>query len=147
MGLKTSAGLKTLAMSVAIFALSRGAGQAAEIQFAAALTGGGEVPANATAGTGMATATLDTATKVFHYVVTYSGLTGPAVAAHFHGPALAGNNAPPVITIKSLPSPMNGEATLTDPQIADLEAGRWYFNVHTADHPTGEIRGQLAKTP
>ena len=43
-----------------------------------------------------------------------------------------GQNAPPVITIKSLPSPMKGEATLTDSQISDLQAGMWYFNIHTA---------------
>jgi hypothetical protein len=41
---------------------------------------------------------------------------------------------------------MNGEATLTDQQIADLTAGKWYFNIHTAAHPGGEIRGQLPAT-
>ena len=76
-------------------------------------------------------ATLDTDTKEFTYDVTYSGLTGPAVAAHFHGPAAPGVNAPPVIVMTTLTSPISGSATLTDAQIADLEAGKWYFNVHT----------------
>ena len=44
-----------------------------------------------------------------------------------------------------LTSPIKGEATLTDAQAADLAAGRWYFNVHTAANPPGEIRGQVAK--
>ena len=139
--------LKSLAMAAAFCALSWSAAQAAEVHFAAALTGPDEVPPNATTGKGTATATLDTATKAFRYAVTYSGLTGPAMAAHFHGPASPGQNAPPVITMKSLASPMKGEATLTDPQIADLQAGKWYFNIHTTAHPSGEIRGQLAKAP
>jgi len=40
-------------------------------------------------------------------------------------------------------SPASGKATLTAPQIADLEAGKWYVNVHTAANPGGEIRGQV----
>ena len=34
-------------------------------------------------------------------------------------------------------------ATLTDAQAADMLAGKWYINVHTAANPGGEIRGQL----
>ena len=139
--------LKSLAMAAAFCALSWNAAQAAEMHFATILAGATEVPPNPTTGKGAVTATLDTATKAFRYVVIYSGLTGQAMAAHFHGPASPGENAPPVITMKSLPSPIKGEATLTDAQIADLEAGKWYFNIHTAAHPSGEIRGQLAKAP
>jgi len=40
---------------------------------------------------------------------------------------------------------MKGEATLTDAQAADLQSGKWYFNIHTAAHPGGEIRGQVMK--
>ena len=139
--------LKSLAMTAVFCVLSWSAAQAAEVRFAAKLAGADEVPPNATAGKGEATATLNTATKAFRYSVTYSGLTGPAMAAHFHGPASPGQNAPPVITMKSLASPMKGQATLTDGQIGDLQGGRWYFNIHTAAHPSGEIRGQLAKAP
>ncbi len=42
---------------------------------------------------------------------------------------------------------IKGMATLTDQQAKDLEAGLWYFNVHTAKFPDGEIRGQLAAAP
>jgi hypothetical protein len=90
---------------------------------------------------------LDTTSKKFTYTVTYKDLTGTATAAHFHGPAAAGANAPPVVPIPAtaLASPIKGEATLTDAQEADLEGGKWYFNVHTAAHGPGEIRGQVVK--
>jgi hypothetical protein len=116
------------------------------LHFGTVLKGSEEVPANTTKGTGKVTATLDTATKEFAYHVTYKGLTGPATAAHFHGPAAPGANAPPVVPVpgSALASPMTGKATLTDAQIADLKDGKWYFNIHTAKNPGGEIRGQLA---
>jgi CHRD domain len=118
---------------------------AAVANYTATLMGSSEVPPNDTKGTGTVTASYDTTSKKFTYTVTYSGLTGPATAAHFHGPAAAGVNAPPVVPIAAtmLASPIKGEATLTDAQAADLAAGKWYFNVHTAAHGPGEIRGQL----
>ena len=138
---------RSLMVAAAACLLTVGAAQAATVHFAAALKGPDEVPSNTTTGTGKVTATLDTVTKAFSYDVTYSGLTGPAVAAHFHGPAAPGANAPPVVPVTNPANPIKGTATLTDPQIADLTAGKWYFNVHTAAHPGGEIRGQLATAP
>lgn len=96
-------------------------------------------------GKGAGTFTLDPATKVLTYNVTYEGLTGPAGAAHIHGPADPGGNAPPVVPFPSAASPITGTATLTDAQIADLKAGKWYVNVHTAANRGGEIRGQIVK--
>jgi hypothetical protein len=137
-----------LIVATAVLSLSvAGLAEAATLRFATALKGADEVPANTTAGVGQVRAKLDTTTKVFSYQVTYSGLTGAATMAHFHGPAAPGSNAPPIITVTSLPSPIKGTATLTDDQIADLKAGKWYFNVHTAAHPGGEIRGQLPAAP
>ncbi|MBC7801475.1 MAG: CHRD domain-containing protein, partial [Gemmatimonadaceae bacterium] len=40
---------------------------------------------------------------------------------------------------------IRGGATLTDAQLADVLAGRWYANLHTAANPNGEIRGQLTE--
>lgn len=120
---------------------------AAQVHLTAALTGGEEVPANDSAGTGMVDAMYDSESNVFTYTVTYDGLTGPAVAAHFHGPANPGETAPPSLPIEGdLTSPIAGTATLTDAQEAELLSGMWYFNVHTAQYPDGELRGQMLQT-
>ena len=114
--------------------------------YAAVLNAAAEVPANDSKGTGALTATYDTASKKLTYSVTYAGLSGPAALAHFHGPADAKTNAGVVVPVKEMSaSPLKGEATLTDTQAADLQAGKWYFNVHTAANKGGEIRGQVMK--
>jgi hypothetical protein len=113
-----------------------GAASAKTLQFKAPLAGADG------AAKGEVTATLDSATKAFNYTATYSGLSGPALAAHFHA-AEAGANGPPVLPAKEVASPIKGTATLTDAQVADLTAGKWYFNIHTAANPGGEVRAQL----
>jgi hypothetical protein len=118
---------------------------AESVQFKADLKGSVEVPPNQSAGTGSVTATYDTASKMLTWKGSYSGLTGPVSAAHFHGPAEPGKNATVAVAIKPFASPFDGSATLTDAQAADLMAGRWYVNIHTAANPGGEVRGQLTK--
>ncbi len=128
-----------------VLCLFGAAARAETVPFSAALAGASEVPSKTTAGTGAATASLDTATKTLTYDVDYSGLSGPATAAHFHGPAEPGANAGVVVPFPTPASPIKGTATLTDAQMADLMAGKWYANVHTAANPAGEIRGQLTR--
>ncbi len=111
--------------------------------FRATLSGAAEVPSNPSAGTGTLEATFDKASSTLKWKVTYSGLTGPATMAHFHGPAMPGANAGVAVPFPSAASPAEGSATLTPAQAADLMAGKWYVNVHTAQNPGGEIRGQV----
>ena len=134
-------------VTVSALALVSLAAHAATIHLSADLKASTEVPPKDSAGTGTLTATLNTETNEFKYHVEFSGLTGPAVAAHFHGPAAAGANAKPQVPIKASPitSPIDGTATLTPEQAKDLVAGLWYFNIHTAANPGGEIRGQILK--
>jgi hypothetical protein len=120
------------------------------VMYKATLTPAAEVPPNDSKGSGALTASYDTATKKLTYSATYKDLSGPAAAAHFHGPADAKTNAGVVVPVPApasgaLASPLKGEATLTDAQAADLAAGKWYFNVHTAANKGGEIRGQVMK--
>jgi hypothetical protein len=133
--------------ALAVF-LVWGNARADQIKFKADLLGTSEVPPVTIAGKGTATATLDTATKTLTWTVDYSALSGPVTGAHIHGPAAAGANAGIVLPFTGdLASPIKGSATLTDTQVADLEAGKYYVNLHTAANKPGEIRGQLARTP
>jgi hypothetical protein len=120
---------------------------AATQQFHATLNGKNEVPPTASTGTGTLAASLDTKTKTLSYTLTFDGLTGPATAAHFHGPAAMGTNGPVAVPIGGAnpTSPVTGSATLTDDQIKDLRAKKWYVNVHTAANKGGEIRGQVLR--
>lgn len=124
------------------------AAHAETVTFRADMNAATEVPAKAAPdATGTATATFDTQTRKFDYTASWQGLTGPATAAHFHGPAAPGLNAGVQVKIGDAnpSSPTTGSATLTEDQAKQLEAGQWYANVHTAANPGGEIRGQLMK--
>jgi len=113
------------------------------VRLSGTLNGAQEVPPAATSGSGTVTASFNKSTNKLTYEVMYSGLTGPAVAGHFHGPANVGQNAGVSLPFANAASPIRGEATLTAAQAADMLAGRWYANIHTARFPGGEIRGQL----
>lgn len=132
----------------AVFAVGCLSGaSAATVNFHATLDGKTEVPPNASTGSGDALASLDTSSKQLSYTITFFGLSGPATAAHFHGPAAPGANAGVAVPIGTNPtSPVTGSVTLTDAQMADLQAGKWYANVHTAENKGGEIRGQMMPT-
>jgi hypothetical protein len=137
---KTKTMFAMLALTVAF------AGPAFAEKMQATLDGKSEVPPNTSAGTGSADIDYDAASKKLTWKLTYSGLSGPATAAHFHGPAEAGKNAGVAVAIpNATASPAEGSATLTDAQAADLTAGKYYVNVHTAANPGGEIRGQVTK--
>lgn len=137
---------KTMLAALALGAAVAFAGPAFADKMKATLDGKSEVPPNASAGSGTADIDYDPASKKLSWKVTYSGLTGAATAAHFHGPAEAGKNAGVAVPIANPnTSPVEGSATLTDAQAADLVAGKYYVNVHTAANPGGEIRGQVMK--
>ncbi len=124
---------------------SAGMASAEEMHFTADLTAASEVPPTDSAGTGSAEITYEPDTKEMSWTVEYSGLTGPATAAHFHGPAAAGENAGVAVPMEVSDSPMEGSATLTDEQASQLTSGQWYVNIHTDANPKGEIRGQVVE--
>jgi hypothetical protein len=137
---------KTMLAMLALAATVVSAGPAFAEKMKAALDAKSETPPNTSAGKGTADIDYDAASKKLSWKLTYSGLTGPVTAAHFHGPAEPGKNAGVAVAIPNAStSPVEGSATLTDAQAADLEAGKYYVNIHTAANPGGEIRGQVTK--
>jgi len=136
---RTAVAAATLAFAVGL----GGSALAEEKQFMVMLTAGEEVPPTDSSGTGAGKITWNSDTKELSWSIEFSGLSGPATAAHFHGPADVGANAGVQVPITDLESPSEGKATLTDEQAADLAAGKWYVNFHTEKFPDGEIRGQV----
>jgi hypothetical protein len=100
-----------------------------------------EVPPATSPGTGTADVTLDTEANKVSWKVTFQGLTGDPSAAHFHGPAKMGENAGPIVDISGNLS--EGSADVTPEQVQMIRDGNTYINIHTAQAPDGEIRGQV----
>jgi hypothetical protein len=132
-----------LALALCVFAST--AAFADTVALKADLEPSSEVPPRVSQGHGMLNATFDTSTKSLNWTITYEGLSGPVAAAHFHGPAPVGQNANVQVPIPKgeLASPIKGSATLNEQQVTQLMGGQWYFNVHTQQNPSGEIRGQV----
>ncbi len=111
------------------------------VQMKADLKASEEVPPSDSPATGAAVVTLDTEGNKVSWKITHEGLTGDATAAHFHGPAKAGENAGPVVDISA--NIAEGSADVTPEQLQMIREGNTYLNIHTAQNPNGEIRGQV----
>lgn len=142
-----------------LFPLSVGA---SIIAMTAQLDGLQETPPNASPATGSADLSFDDVSHILTWDITFSGLVGgPPIAAHFHGPTNPGDPAGPGIAspirvnigdISGLASPMIGDFDLDDltnsaPNTSNLLNGLWYINIHNAEFPGGEIRGQVVRVP
>jgi CHRD domain len=145
MNRRTVITLASLTLSLGLSACGMQPMMARHHGVSARLSPASEVPPVVSSASGSLEGTLNPHSGLLTWTVTYADLSGPATGAHFHGPAMAGQNAGVVIPFTgNLSSPIKGSATLTEAQQADVKAGRWYVNVHTAANPGGEIRGQLA---
>jgi len=80
------------------------------------------------------------------WTLTYSHLSGPAVAAHIHLGA-PGKNGMALVSLCGPPpckSSMSGNAnSVTDDIAALMSKSGAYVNVHTDKHAEGEIRGEI----
>lgn len=110
-------------------------------------SGDQEVPAVTTSSTGTISGTYNKETNTLDYTINWANLSGDAVMAHIHGPAAMGVNADVLFPLTIVTNGMNGMAKASI-QVADsvetaLLNGQLYYNIHTASHPDGEIRGQI----
>ena len=124
------------------------AAQAKIVQFRVVLSGSQETPPQPGKGKGFGMVMFDDKTRELRWKISFSGLSGDATMAHFHGPAKPGAAAGVEFALGSgvLVSPLIGSVTLSEPQAKDLLAGLMYVNIHTAKNPKGEIRGQVLKS-
>lgn len=136
------------------------------ISYRAPLRGVNERPTPVTTNAlGSFTATLDEATNVLTYTLTWEGLTSVSNNAHIHGPTAATGNAAAGVLIdfnadgRTMTHGTSGTATGTidlnlvtrnaavsgDSLKKLLDVGRAYVNIHSVNHPGGEILGLITK--
>ncbi|MGQ0834629.1 MAG: CHRD domain-containing protein [Gammaproteobacteria bacterium] len=110
-----------------------------------ALTGQEEVPPATTTASARAATTVDTTIRTVTIHVNTTNLD-TADAAHIHTGA-AGVSGPILIGLTRdavTPSLWSAvAASVTEAQLQDFNANRWYVNVHTPANPDGEVRGQI----
>jgi len=153
-----------------------GAAQAAIMHFKVDLTGANENPAVNTPGFGSAVVDVDTTAMTLFVDITFGGLIGLTTASHIHCCMVPPTNAPVATQVPTfidfplgvtsgvyqntfdmtLASSWNPTfitnhggtpATAFADFLAALMAGQPYLNIHTNEHSTGEIRGQLIQVP
>lgn len=103
-------------------------------------------PLDVEGATGEGNLTIDTATGALSGSVSVSGTTGAPVMAHIHQ-GFAGTNGPVVVGLEGSNEgalwTVPADTVLDAVQLASLNAGEMYINVHTAANPGGELRGQI----
>lgn len=136
-------GLLKIALSLGVIA---GATSALADEVKVQLAGSQEVPPVATEARGAADLVVNSDMTVSGKVTT-TGVAG--TMAHIHI-GKAGTNGPIAL---GLIRSAEGEwlvgpgARFTEAQYAAYKAGELYFNVHSAEHKGGEIRGQIVPPP
>jgi hypothetical protein len=121
--------------------------------FIATLNGAQE--GTASTATGFGSVILNTAQTMITVNESWRDLVGgPATATHIHCCAPPGSNAGVLFPFAGVPNAVTGAIptqtfAITTLEVSELEAGLMYFNVHDAEFPGGEIRGQIlpAATP
>jgi hypothetical protein len=155
---------KTILAGFLVVALGPLTAQASLIELRARLDGAQEVPPSGSVSTASAAMTYDDVTMTLSWsigqVTPFFG-TG-VIFAHFHGPAAPGVNAAVQVWIcaNAGGGPVGtpscggagapfaaGSAVITSDQANALLAELWYINIHTAELPGGEIRGQVLQAP
>jgi hypothetical protein len=131
--------------TAAVALLWAGAAQADILHYEAVLKGAHETPANASHARGELTASVDSDQRTLDCSVTYSGLSGPATKAGFED----GGAATALMASKGVlghGNQIDDHVQLTGPQMHDLAAGRWTFNISTMASPGGEISGKVNRS-
>jgi hypothetical protein len=149
----------SLAVLLLLAVVVPGAAASNSFDFIAPLSAAQEVADVAAPGAG-GQARFSVEGNVLHYQLTVRNLTGAATQAHIHGPADRGANASisiwlcgtpgfdgpagtPACTSTTSGLLVEGSVTVTSEQLAMLDAGLGYANVHTVLHAPGEVRGQV----
>lgn len=133
-------------MSLAAVTLLSGSALAQQ-KFTAHLDPSQEVPSTASTGSGSCVVTLNAAETSISVSCTYQGLTSALQLDHIHGNAAPGVNAAVLFNFAQTGGTSGsfnaGPFAVTPAQVAAMRSHLFYVNLHTANFPGGEIRGQV----
>ena len=105
------------------------------------------VPANSSTGTAVLAGDYNSSNNTLSCILNWSGLSGPPTAIHIHGPAAVGRNNIYQFVLVKVPAVASGvmsfESVFTEAQEGSLISNAFYYDIHTAANPNGEIRGQI----
>ncbi|MBC8054274.1 MAG: CHRD domain-containing protein [Sphingobacteriaceae bacterium] len=116
------------------------------------LSGAQEVPLNNSLGTGTAQVIFDPTPKTIAYTITWHLGNDAATTTnmHFHGAEDGSDTKSSAVTIgitgfsTSHTGTISGVTrALTDAEVNQLLAGKWYINVHSSTVGSGELRGNI----
>jgi hypothetical protein len=164
---------KTIVASfVMLFSLQLGAALATPITYLASLDGAQRVPPTGSLATGFGIVTVDSATNLLAFDLSWSNLATVPLGLHIHCCAPVGLNGMLAINFQGFPAALSGTfsqtvnltvAALYNPAfltthggnvaqaeadlLAALAGGNAYLDIQNTTFPTGEIRGQLAAVP
>lgn len=99
-------------------------------------------------GSGSISGTYDDVSNLLDYTISWENLSAAVTNMHFHVAPPGANGG----VVLGVPGPWSSPETDTDVLLSasdesSLLAGNWYVNIHTANFPGGEIRGQVNVTP
>jgi hypothetical protein len=115
-----------------------------DLPFTATLSGSDEVPPVNTPASGVAGFILRKDRRAVDYEVRLTGLSSAVTAIHLHQ---AKRGEPGGIIHQILSNPVNGVSAgqfgLRPEEFDPLTQGQFFIEIHTEQHPLGELRGQL----
>jgi hypothetical protein len=135
------------AVALAIVGVALASSASTVHNYKSALAPGAEVPrpkAPATAkGRFTATVTANGNVRTIRWTLTFSGLSGKAMAAHIHKGKVGVSGGVLISLCGPCKTGQTGQAKISKDAADVLERGLAYVNVHTARNAAGEVRGQL----
>ncbi|GHB82069.1 CHRD domain-containing protein [Persicitalea jodogahamensis] len=116
------------------------------VKYQATINSQNTVPRSTSSAQGSASLEYNKTTRMLTYNVTYQGLV--PTAGHIHKAQPAWETGPVVIPFNNVgTSPITGSMQLDNELETLLRLGNLYINLHTAQYPAGEIRGQVLPVP
>ncbi|MGC4034652.1 MAG: CHRD domain-containing protein [Chitinophagaceae bacterium] len=105
------------------------------------------VPASSSTAIGLISGSFDGSKNTLNATIKWTGLSGPPTAIHIHNGPIGRANSYPQFIMQNIPKGITDSITFKSPFTESQETGvksdLYYFDIHTAAYPDGEIRGQL----